>query len=84
MKLIVLSDIHANLSAIRAVITDFTEKYAADAIAILGDIVDYGPHPNLVISTLESLTLRRLCFQMIWPVFHRTGDGNHCCIPNLF
>lgn len=61
MKLIVLSDIHANLSAIKAVITDFTEKYAADAIAILGDIVDYGPHPNQVISTLESLDLPVVC-----------------------
>ncbi len=54
-KIIVLSDIHANLTALRAVIDDFESKYVPDAIAILGDIVNYGMRPNEVISKLELL-----------------------------
>lgn len=56
-KLIILSDIHANLSALDAVIADFEAKnYNPDSIAILGDNINYGMRPNEVIARLEKLS----------------------------
>ena len=43
MRYLVLSDIHANLEALRAVL-DTGEKW--DATLFLGDLVGYGPSPN--------------------------------------
>lgn len=40
MKILVLSDIHANLAALRAVEEDY------DHLICLGDLVDYGPQPR--------------------------------------
>lgn len=57
MKLILLSDIHANLSALKAVIEDFHSKYNPDGIALLGDIVNYGMRPNEVILELQKLDI---------------------------
>lgn len=55
-KIIVLSDIHANLSALDSVILDFESRgYRPDGILILGDTVNYGMRPNEVIRRLESL-----------------------------
>jgi putative phosphoesterase len=42
MKLLVLSDIHANWPALEAVVR---AESAWDALAFCGDVVDYGPHP---------------------------------------
>lgn len=58
MRLLLLSDIHANLTALEAVINDIeTRNYNADAYCLLGDIVNYGPRPNEVIECLQHLTL---------------------------
>jgi len=54
----VISDIHANLEALRAVLADI-EKQGADEIVCLGDIVGYGPRP------LECLDLVRRTSRMI-------------------
>lgn len=55
-RLILLSDIHGNLSALEAVIEDFVRRgYAPDGIAILGDIINYGMRPNEVIARLKKL-----------------------------
>ena len=40
----ILSDIHANLEALEAVLAD-AEAQGAEKIAILGDTIDYGPDP---------------------------------------
>lgn len=54
-KLIVLSDIHANLTALQAVFADISKKkYFPDAIILLGDIINYGMRPNEVIEELEN------------------------------
>jgi predicted phosphodiesterase len=52
MRTLVLSDIHANLTAMEAVITD-AAKF--DRVFCLGDVVGYGPDPNECISLLLAL-----------------------------
>jgi predicted phosphodiesterase len=52
MLTLVLSDIHANLTAMEAVITD-AAKF--DRVFCLGDVVGYGPDPNECISLLLAL-----------------------------
>jgi len=55
-KFIVLSDIHANLTALKAVLFDIQKQgYSPDAFIILGDIINYGMRPNEVISELSNL-----------------------------
>jgi predicted phosphodiesterase len=55
MRIAVLSDIHANLAALRAVRADFPE---VDEVWVLGDIVGYGPQPNEVIAELQEMGAR--------------------------
>jgi diadenosine tetraphosphatase ApaH/serine/threonine PP2A family protein phosphatase len=45
MRLAVLSDIHANLEALQAVLTE-ADAREADAVVCLGDVVGYGPDPG--------------------------------------
>ena len=55
MKLLVLSDIHANLTAFDAVMAHAEKNYGSDlCVAHLGDVVDYGMRPN---ETLERLNM---------------------------
>lgn len=55
MKVVLLSDIHGNLSALNAVIDDFSKQYNTDGIILLGDLINYGMRPNEVINRLKSL-----------------------------
>lgn len=55
MSFIVLSDIHANLTALKAVINDFQSKYQSNEFVLLGDIINYGMRPNEVITLLQQL-----------------------------
>jgi predicted phosphodiesterase len=55
MRIAVLSDIHANLSALEAVASDLP---SVDEIWVLGDTVGYGPEPNEVIATLQAMGAR--------------------------
>ena len=52
MRIAVLSDIHANLPALDAVLAD---TGAVDAIWHLGDIVGYGPDPDAVVDRLRTI-----------------------------
>jgi len=54
MKLLVLSDIHANLSALTSVLND-AKKYNIDKLILLGDHIDYGMRPNETIDLLKEL-----------------------------
>lgn len=67
MQLLILSDIHGNLSALDAVLEDALNRYAPDAIALLGDSIDYGMRSNEVIGTLRNLPIPLVC--ALW--------GNH-------
>lgn len=55
MRLLVLSDIHANLSALKEILVDAGLKYEYEALAILGDIVNYGMRPNEVVGLIKNL-----------------------------
>ncbi|HEY6609169.1 MAG TPA: metallophosphoesterase family protein [Candidatus Limnocylindria bacterium] len=55
MRFAVLSDIHANLPALEAVMADLPE---VDEIWVLGDTVGYGPQPNEVITALQEAGAR--------------------------
>lgn len=48
MKIALLSDIHSNLEALQAVLED-ARAYGVDEFICAGDLVDYGPNPNIVI-----------------------------------
>lgn len=52
MRIAVLSDIHANIAALNAVLAD---AGAVDAIWHLGDVVGYGPEPDAVVDRLREL-----------------------------
>ncbi len=53
MRYLVLSDIHANLYALQAVLEHAQGRY--DHTWYLGDVVGYGPHPNECIEILAGL-----------------------------
>lgn len=48
MKIAVISDIHANLEALEAVLADI-EAQQPDRIICLGDLIGYGPDPDAVV-----------------------------------
>lgn len=59
MRVLVLSDIHANLSALEAVLDDarrfeWQGRSGFDTIWSLGDVVGYGPWPNECIARLQA------------------------------
>lgn len=54
LRYLILSDIHGNLEAFRAVLAHARRK-RRDRILFLGDAVGYGASPNQVVETLRSL-----------------------------
>ncbi|MDZ7372382.1 MAG: metallophosphatase family protein [candidate division KSB1 bacterium] len=56
MRIAILSDIHANLEALIAVLEDI-EKQDLDAVLCLGDVVGYGPDPVECINTMKTISL---------------------------
>ena len=55
MKILFISDIHGNIEALNTILEEVKEY---DEIVVLGDLVDYGPDPDLVIDTVKSLTTK--------------------------
>ncbi len=53
MHILIISDIHANLVALEAVLADAAGRY--DAVWCLGDLVGYGPDPNECIERVRAL-----------------------------
>ena len=65
-KFVILSDIHANLTALKAVLSDIqAQGYLPDAVVILGDIINYGMRPNEVISELKERVFASRSKEMI-------------------
>lgn len=56
MRLVLLSDIHANLTALQAVLKDTESIGEVDSFALLGDFVNYGPRPNEAIKIAKQLS----------------------------
>jgi predicted phosphodiesterase len=52
MRTLIISDIHANLAALEAVLTDAAPF---DAVWCLGDLVGYGPNPNECVERITQL-----------------------------
>jgi len=63
MRIAVVSDIHANLPALRAIIADVT-AIGCDAVWCAGDLVGRGPHPNEVVEEIRGLAIP--CVQGNW------------------
>lgn len=57
MKYALISDIHANLPALEAVLRDIDDRTDVEAIYHLGDLVGYAPWPN---ETIQLLRERRI------------------------
>jgi putative phosphoesterase len=57
MRLLILSDVHANLAALEAVLRS---EPVFDQAVFLGDAVDYGPDPSACLERLAGLTTIRL------------------------
>jgi len=55
MRVLVISDVHANLEALTAVLADAADDY--DAVWSLGDAVGYGPDPAACVQRLLTLPL---------------------------
>jgi predicted phosphodiesterase len=53
MRYALISDIHANLPALDAVLADIDDRADFDAIYHLGDLVGYAPWPNEVVATIR-------------------------------
>lgn len=54
-RILLLSDIHANLAALDAVLVDADTKGTIDEVWSLGDAVGYGPRPNECLERLRAL-----------------------------
>ena len=52
MRILVISDLHANLTALEAVLADAGE---VDATWCLGDVIGYGPDPNEVVELVRTI-----------------------------
>ena len=56
---LILSDLHANMHALRAVLR-FTRRKAIHRFVLLGDLVGYGAHPNHLLDKVRELKPRFL------------------------
>jgi len=54
MRILVISDIHANYTALEAVLADAGQ---VDETWCLGDMVGYGPDPNACVEELRDLPM---------------------------
>ena len=59
MRALVLSDIHSNAAALRAVLQHVRRK-KFERVICLGDFVGYGPQPNQVLDTMRTLRGQKL------------------------
>ncbi|MEK9162809.1 MAG: metallophosphoesterase family protein [Chloroflexota bacterium] len=54
MRILIISDIHGNLTALEAVLADADGSY--DTVWCLGDLVGYGPDPNECVERVRALS----------------------------
>jgi predicted phosphodiesterase len=68
MRYLIISDIHANLEALEAVLADAPSDLP---IWCLGDIVGYGPNPNECIERLQDLGVECIVGNHDWAVMNK-------------
>ncbi len=68
MRYLIISDIHANLAALNAVVAD---AGSFDQVWCLGDLTGYGPDPNECIERLHEFPLTTLAGNHDWAVLGR-------------
>ncbi|MBI5030693.1 MAG: metallophosphoesterase family protein [Chloroflexi bacterium] len=68
MRILIISDIHANLGALDKVLID---AGTFDKVWCLGDVVGYGPQPNITIERLRSLDALCIAGNHDWAVLDR-------------
>lgn len=71
MEYAVISDVHANLEALRAVITNIKGR-GLKRVLFLGDAVGYGPNPNECTELIEETSEVLLAGNHDWAVLGRT------------
>lgn len=59
MLVAIISDPHANLTALEAVLKDI-DGYSCEAVICLGDLVGYGPDPNEVVTLVMQICVTTL------------------------
>ncbi len=69
MRIGIISDIHSNLEALQEVISEIKEL---DKIICLGDIVGYGPDPELCIEIIREYAAVVLAGNHDWGVCEKT------------
>lgn len=69
MRVLVLSDIHANLAALERVLEDAAGAY--DIVWCLGDIVGYGPEPDACVAAVRELNALSVVGNHDWAVLRR-------------
>lgn len=65
MRYLILSDIHANLVALEAVLRA-AEAHGFDQVWCLGDIVGYGPNPNECVAKIKEIATHALVGNHDW------------------
>ena len=70
MRVLVLSDIHANLTALETVLEDAAQS-GYDTVWCLGDTVGYGPEPNECVATVRRLSLLTVVGNHDWAAVGR-------------
>lgn len=58
MRITLVTDVHANLAALEAVLRDAEERQALDEVWAMGDHVGYGPQPGECLALLRRYPLR--------------------------
>src|SRR5436309_32507 len=59
MKIAIVSDIHANIEALQAVLQDIGQQHCAQTYC-LGDVVGYGPMPNEACALVRQLKIETI------------------------
>ena len=54
MKVLIMSDVHGNIEAVKAV-KEYLKTVKVDKLILLGDLIDYGPHSNEVIDIIRNI-----------------------------
>ena len=74
MRVLIISDIHANLAAFEAVLADAKGEW--DTIWCLGDLIGYGPDPNECVALLREHDHTSLSGNHDWAVLGKLDTDN--------